>query len=382
MTGMFTKKDLKKLQAQSLAEKFQRSLGLVSTWYAKWEQQVYVSFSGGKDSTVLADICARWCKLIGCPLYLVYSDTGLEFPEIRKHVQDFAEYLRKKYDIEVVLEILRPEMRFDQVVKTCGYPIISKVVSNKVRGARNNIEKGVYSLRLLQLGVGREEYGGLKDDGKYDYEKTAKNSKFMVPKYRPLIDTDFRVSEQCCNVMKKKPFAEYEKRTGRKPIVGTLAEESLSRESSWFKFGCNAFESKRPQSRPLSFWTEQDVLRYIKEEGLPLADVYGEIVPADDQMTAELAGQVDPLKTTGCDRTGCMFCAFGCTQEDDPRFVRLKETHPLQWNYCINGGEYGPDGVWGPSKKGLGMGHVFDELNKIYGEDFIDYGKERGERMT
>lgn len=376
MTRMYTKEDLKEFQGESLPDKFMRSLGVVSTWYTRWQKHVYVSFSGGKDSTVLADICARWCKVANCPLYLVYADTGLEFPEIRKHVKDFADFLRKKYGIEVVLEIVRPEMRFDQVVKTYGYPIISKDVSNKVRGARSSIEKGLYSLRLLQLGVNRTEYGGLKDDGKYDYEKTAKNSKFKSPKYRNLIDTDFLISEQCCDVMKKKPFAEYEKRTGRKPIVGTLAEESMSRESSWYKHGCNAFDAKRPQSRPLSFWTEQDVLQYIKEEGLPLAEVYGEIVPANDQMAADLSGLTEPLKTTGCQRTGCMFCAFGCTQEREPRFVKLKETHPRQWNYCINGGEYNANGAWGPSKEGLGLGHVFDELNDIYGEGFIKYGKE------
>lgn len=443
----YTRKDLIDFQSENLDDKFKRSIGLASSWFSRWNNQVYVGFSGGKDSTVLADICARWCKVVGCPLYLVFSNTGLEFPEIRTNVQKVADYLRNKYGIEVVLEIIRPEIRFDEVLKKYGYPLISKDVSQRVRKARISIKKGVYSLRLRQLNVGRDEYGGLYDSGECDYDKGVENSKFYTPKYRPLLDVDFLISEQCCDIMKKRPFAEYEQRTGRKPIIGTLAEESTLRTTSWYKHGCNAFHAKRPSSRPLSFWTEQDILQFIKEAQdnydieyraklkamgqtwcrggkrrkirkwllreyehptrIPLASVYGEIVKTDDGV----------FKTTGCDRTGCMFCAFGCTQESDPRFVRLKETHPRQYEYCIGGGEYvwraehrnsdniwkefdliadngepmneseivnfiescqGNDNfrfkkIWQPNKKGLGTGHVFEELNRLYGDDFIRY---------
>jgi 3'-phosphoadenosine 5'-phosphosulfate sulfotransferase (PAPS reductase)/FAD synthetase len=111
--GKFTRKDLKRFQAESLTDKFQRSLAKTAEWYSRFDNEVYVSFSGGKDSTVLADICARWCKVVGATLYLVFVNTGLEYPEIQKHVKYFAEWLRKKYGINVVLEILRPKMRFD-----------------------------------------------------------------------------------------------------------------------------------------------------------------------------------------------------------------------------------------------------------------------------
>lgn len=82
----------------------------------------------------------------------------------------------------------------------------------------------------------------------------------------------------------------------------------------------------------------------------------------------------DKLETTGCNRTGCIFCGFGChLDKGKSRFELLKETHPKQYNYCINGGEYNEDGLWIPNNKGLGMGHVFDVLNSIYGDDFIKY---------
>lgn len=377
---LFTREDLQRFQAECLDDKIQRSLAKIAEWYSRWNFEVYVAFSGGIDSSVLADLCAKWCKISNRPLYLVFSDTGLEFPEIRKHVKVFAEWLRERYDIEVHLEIVRPKMRFHQVISTCGYPIISKEVSNTIRGARKSIANGVYSHRLCKLGVIADEYGGLYDSGKYNYAESLKTSKFKAHKWRPLLDIDCGISEECCKIMKKDPMAEYEKRTGRKPIIGTMACESMNREAAWYKHGCNAFDSKKPKSTPMAFWFKQDVLQYIKRYELPIASVYGEVEYESDpeQLRIEEYGLnncgAEKLRTTGCDRTGCIFCGFGCHLEEKPsRFERLKETHPRQYEYCIGGGEYDADGVWKPNKQGLGMGHVFDELNKIYGEDFIKY---------
>lgn len=363
----FTKQDLQAFQAEPLEGKIQRTLAKVSEWYSYWNGEVYVSFSGGKDSTVLADICARWCKIINKPLYLVFVNTGLEYPEIQKHVKFFAEWLREKYGIAVELEILRPKMRFDEVIKTYGYPIISKSVSDCVRGAKMGQQSRINLLN------------GLDCDG------ADRKSKFSKLKYKPLLTVDFEVSERCCDIMKKKPGGDYQKRTGRKPILATMAVESMLREKDWVQRGCNAFSGRQPASRPMSFWTEQDVLQYIKERDIPIASVYGSVEYAIDPEQIRW-GEIDPefsvfenkeqrmLTTTGCSRTGCIFCGFGCHLEKEPsRFQKLKETHPRQYEYCIGGGEYDENGVWKPNKQGLGMGHVFEELNKIYGEGFIKY---------
>lgn len=367
--------DLQQLQSLPLEAKETMSMQRAVQWFEYWNAEVYVSFSGGKDSTVLADLCARVCQRYGWTLYLLFVNTGLEYPEIQKFVKTFAEWLRRQYRIKVVLDIVRPDMRFDEVIKKYGYPIISKEVSNTVAGARRSIKKGQYSLRLRQLGVKREEYGGLYDEGKHDYEKTVEKSKFSQTKWRYLIDADFDISEKCCNHMKKAPSHRYEKETGRKPFIGTLASESMTRHAAWMKKGCNAFEGKRPTSQPLSFWTEQDILHYIKEYKVPYCSVYGDIVPVSDEPMID--GQitvfdildnyeVTDLTTTGCDRTGCIFCMFGCHLEKEPnRFQRLKETHPKQYKYCIGGGEM-VDGKWQPSKDGLGLGKVLDCIGVKY----------------
>lgn len=401
--------DLQQMQSLPLEAKEIMSDQRIVQWFEYWNGEVYVSFSGGKDSTVLANLCAKVCQRYGWTLYLLFCNTGLEFPEIQKHVKQYAEWLRHIYQIKVELTIVRPKMRFDEVLKRYGYPVISKQVSNAVRNARKNIRNKKYSLRLCQLGVHESEYGGLEIPEGYDFHNIVAKSKFRKTKYRFLLDAPFESSEQCCDVMKKKPASEYEKATGRKPIVGTLASESMLRENNWLRHGCNAFGKKKPSSQPLSFWTEQDILHYIKAHMQPSLDavwqealnargfrrrrakkllksigymksiicsVYGEIVV--DDKAAEIEGQInlidylgcheesDILKTTGCDRTGCIFCMFGCHLEKEPnRFQRLKETHPRQYEYCIGGGEM-VDGKWQPSKEGLGLGKVLDYIGVKY----------------
>lgn len=368
MEGMnaFTKEDLKAFQSEPLDQKWQRSLGNIAEWFAYWDAEVYVAFSGGKDSSVLADMCGYWCSIIKKTLYLAFVDTGLEFPEIRSHVKFFAEYLRQKYGIEVVLDILRPKMRFDEVIKKYGYPMISKEVAKRCSEYKNAKPEN------LENTMAYKEFNGLRKSQKG-------NSFFNKKKWRPLLDLDFEISHKCCDVMKKHPSDEYSKKTGRKKMTAQMAVESLTRRTQWLRFGCNGFDMEMPTSNPMSFWTEQDVLQYIKKNEIPIASVYGDIVYAEnpDQLRFEDigidCGGSEPLVTTGLDRTGCIFCGFGCPFEENPRFEWLKETHPTQYEYCVGGGGYNENGAWKPNKQGLGMGHVFDELNKIYGDGFIRY---------
>lgn len=310
--------------------------------------QVYVSFSGGKDSTVLKHIIDS--------MYLdvpsVFVNTGLEYPEIQKFAMSQKNVVT-----------LRPEMRFDEVIKTYGYPVVSKSVSRTVYYARLNIANGKDSIYVRQLN------GEALD-------RQGRKSLYNKKKWAYLLEAPFDMHNACCNVMKKRPLHEYEKETGRKPIVGTLATESMDRYANWIRNGCNAFDGNKPRSAPLSFWTEQDILHYIKKYNVPYCSVYGDIQVKPPEGTEE--GQIniidflecyepeDTLETTGCDRTGCIFCMFGCHLEKEPnRFQRLKETHPRQYEYCINGGEM-VDGKWQPNKEGLGLGKVLDYIGVKY----------------
>lgn len=226
----------------------------------------------------------------------------------------------------------------------------------------------------------------------------AEYSQFNKEKWLPLArDIPVMISHYCCQKIKKDPLNAYKRRTHRYPIMATMAEESRVRKQAWLRTGCNAFEGKI-QSKPMSFWTEQDVLEYIVENDLPYCSVYGDIVAVD-----EVGNEYDPktmlmdgckLKCTECDRTGCIYCGFGAHLErGETRFQRLARTHPRQYEYCMSGGQWvdnpaydpvapeydgvwknwNPKQIWVPSKKGLGLKAVFDMVNEIYGKDFLRY---------
>lgn len=341
--------ELRQMQSVPLEGKILMTKRRIREWYEHWEGQVYVSFSGGKDSTVLKHIVDSMYDDVPA----LFVNTGLEYPEIQK----FA--MSQKNVVTV-----RPEMRFDEVLKEYGYPVASKEVSNTVYGARHGGGTGKWKNTRLQ-----KLHGELLDN-------EGNKSRYNCEKWGYLLDAPFEISDKCCNVMKKKPAKQYAKETGRKPFIGTMASESRLRFQKWLQHGCNAFEKGNPSSQPLSFWTEQDVLHYIKKYDVPYCSVYGDIVPTSDEEQAEgqittfdLLGNYEDtlLKTTKCDRTGCIFCMFGCHLEKElNRFQRLKETHPRQYEYCIGGGEYNESGMWQPSKEGLGLAKVLDYIGVNY----------------
>lgn len=318
----FTASDLRQRQSLPLHAKIIMTQQRIRQWYDYWDGEVYLSFSGGKDSTVLRDLISKTSGVYDVPS--VFCDTGLEYPEVRKFATERADV------------VIRPEMRFDEVIKTYGYPVISKEVAQRIYYAKKGSHWAVMNVQGL------------------DNEGNSTPWKARYKKWAFLVDAPFSVSHYCCDVMKKSPFKKYETETGRKKFVGSLAAESQLRRSQWYKVGCNAFDGRKARSAPMSFWTEQDVLQYIKENDLPIASVYGDVVPEDGQMVLDICGNESPkLKTTGCDRTGCMFCMFGCHLEGEPnRFQRMKETHPRQYDYCMRPVE----------EKGLGLGEVLDYL--------------------
>ena len=172
-------------------------------------------------------------------------------------------------------------------------------------------------------------------------EQFGAKSMFNKEKYLPLArDIPVLISHYCCQKMKKQPMKKYQNKLH--PILGTLAEESRVRKQAWLRHGCNAFESANPTSQPLSFWTEQDILAYIVHYDLPIASVYGDIVTVDENgnqyVAKDMIAPCGKLSCSGCDRTGCIFCAFGAHNETGmTRFQRIAFTHPKQYEYCIGG---------------------------------------------
>lgn len=300
-----TNEDLKAMQAWPLERKIRVTQLRIMEWYKYWDGEAYISFSGGKDSTVLLDLARR----VYPDIEAVFVDTGLEYPEVKRFVSSHDNVTK-----------IRPEKTFHEVLTEKGYPIGSKKIARMLRTCQNPTDRNKVTVRLYRTGI--------KRDG-----TRSKNFK-LAKRWLKFIDSDYRASEECCDYMKKAPLKRFGKETGKKPIIGTMAEDSSFRKINWLKTGCNAFSADDPQCKPLSFWTEQDILRYLKITGIPYCSVYGEI---REQQQETMQFLQKNLYTTGCDHTGCMFCMFGVHLENEPnRFQRMRITHPKQYNYCIN----------------------------------------------
>ena len=322
----------------------------IEEWFTAWGGKCYVSFSGGKDSTVLAYLAANWLahfRTPPWPLNLAFVNTGLEYPEIQRFVDEYTAWLRREFPrVTINLARLRPKTNVRQVIDRHGYPIISKRISGYIRSARNNPDSARAKM------IRGEEKTIFVSGGTWEF----------------LIKAPFIISDRCCDVMKKHPMNYYAAATGWKAITAEMATESMQRREQWERTGCNAFQAQHPKGKPMSFWTEQDVLHFLLDRNIPFASVYGEIVASDGENDYSATLTDCLLHCTGCQRTGCMFCGFGAhLEKGENRFQRMRITHPKHHAFCVGGGEYDPaDGLWKPNEKGLGYARVLDYIGVAY----------------
>lgn len=290
-------KELIDMQSWDLDKKILKSQELIREYYSLVDGKIYVAFSGGKDSSVLLDIV----RGIYPETPAVFSNTGLEYPELIQFVKSTPN-----------VEILRPDVTFKEVLDNHGYPIISKKIARAIRDLRNPSDKNKNIRKLYLEGVNRKG-------------ESAKSWK-LAKKWYFLMDAPFKISDKCCDNLKKAPFHKYEK-NGLHRIMGLMADDGEYRKNSILQKGFTVIGKTTNYSIPLGFWTRSDILEYIYTHNTPYCKrLYGEIYIEDGVY-----------KNTGVYGTGCIFCMFGVHLEKSPnRFERMKNTHPALWKYCMD----------------------------------------------
>ena len=292
------KRDQKKLAEMvswSLDQKIEHAKKRIREFHEAVDGKTFVSFSGGKDSTVLLHLVRS-----------VYPDTPAVFFNTTNEFHEILEFVRSVENVEWLM----PKMTFNETVEKEGFPLISKMNAVKIRRLRTQDESCSTSQLYLT---------GYTSNGKF-----SPRSK-LPEKWKRFIDAPFDVTEKCCDILKKNPVKEYERRTKRFAYIGTMASEAESRKKSWLDHGCNVFSDQRKQSRPMSIWTEEDVWEYIRRFNVPYASIYDDVYDEDGNKII-----------CGEKRTGCAFCAYGLHLEKPDelgmtRFERLKKRKPGQF---------------------------------------------------
>lgn len=151
--------DLRQKQALPLNVKVRLTMERIRQWVNEYgEDSVYVSFSGGKDSTVLLDIVRNLCGYKDIPA--VFIDVPTQYPELRTFAQSFENVVT-----------IKPKISFVEVCKTYGFPLISKEVSECVQGARKYLRKIVDRQTDRQSIPYRYFYDKLSGEGRYRKSK-------------------------------------------------------------------------------------------------------------------------------------------------------------------------------------------------------------------
>ena len=262
----------------NLDQKIDHALGTIEQIYNKNNGNIFVAYSGGKDSCVLLNIARKFNKDIKG----VFYNNGNEHTEIMKYV--------KKTENIVIHGV---EIGMKDVIEKHGFPLISKHVSSMIERYK------------------KEE----DEEKKRDMLNRKKCKIYHIPdKYKFLINAPFDISAKCCEYLRKKPAHLFQKNNNNCGIlVGTTIVESQRRFNAYLQTGCYIKEKNR--AMPISIFTEKDIYECVKKFNIELVCLYKD----------------------GCNRTGCRSCGFGITNISSKLHWNYLKTHqPKQFEQAMN----------------------------------------------
>ena len=236
------------------------------------EENFYISFSGGKDSTVLHYIIDEALPENKIPR--VYINTGIEYNDILKFVREM-----QKSDERI--QIVNSNVHIPSMLKEKGYPFKSKEHANKL---------SIYQNSGMTKTV-KKYLPGDNDDGTPSQFKCPKTLRYQFSE-----DFDLKISDRCCFELKKKVAIKWETENNRNiAILGLRMAEGGLRETHK---GCAVFDSdnKLKKFKPLNPVSNDFMEWYIESRNIKLCRLYYE-----------------PFNFR---RTGCKGCPFAIDLQD------------------------------------------------------------------
>ncbi|MBR9655790.1 phosphoadenosine phosphosulfate reductase family protein [Bacillus cereus] len=237
---------------------------------------IYLSFSGGKDSTVVAELI----KIANLPIKIpfVFANTGIELNATLEHV--------KNYDYENVV-LVKPRKPAVKIWKEDGRPIKSKLKSEALGTYQRHIDKPLSTSRTRQLISGEAEKAGEKTGKKTMYSLAKKDFHLLHP------DLEYKIANKCCHYMKKLPFKDFAKDNDMYgTFTGVRSSEGGVRAATYkscVHIGKGFDGREYITSMPIFDWTDEMMNEFIEVFDVKLSDAY---------------------TIYGMERTGCMACPF------------------------------------------------------------------------
>lgn len=255
---------------------------------------IYLSFSGGKDSTVLAELIKMCGNENKIPF--VFANTGIELDATLKFI--------KEYPYENVM-IVKPRKPAVKVWKEYGVPIKSKLKSEALNTYQNNIEDPLGTSRTRQLISGKREKGGVRSEEGTSYALAKKDFHLLHP------DLGYKIANKCCQYMKKYPFQDFAKENDMSAAFSGVRTDEGGVRSMQYKSCVHVKKLNGKDfvmSMPIIDWSDGMVEEFIKIFGVKVSDAYTEY---------------------GLQRTGCIACPF--SQQLDFDLKTLWEREPLKY---------------------------------------------------
>lgn len=240
-----------------------------------------ISFSGGKDSTVLSELID--IAIPNNEIPRVFINTGIEYKAIVDFVHDKMK--KDKRFIEI-----KPSTPLSMIFRKYGYPFKSKEHSQLVHLFQQNGHSKT-TLRYYDPPENRKRFGCPKLL-KYQFEE----------------GTQLKISDKCCTKLKKEPFSKWQEENFKPyKMTGERLSEGGLRASHK---GCLVIDknSKLKKFKPLNPTTNEWIEWFINEYQVELCKLYYE-----------------PYNFK---RTGCLGCPFNIKLQDT--LDTLEKTLPLE----------------------------------------------------